>query len=72
MPSSRCPKCDGSMTDGFILDEGYGTYRVSTWQAGEPRKSIWQGIKQNKQEQLKVSTRRCQRCGFLESYALPR
>lgn len=69
MPSGRCPKCDGSMTDGFILDESHGWLGVSTWQAGEPRKSIWTGIKRSKADQLKISTRRCERCGYLESYA---
>jgi hypothetical protein len=69
MPSGRCPKCDGSMADGFIVDEGYGHYAVSTWHPGQPRKSIWTGIKRSKAEQLKISTRRCERCGYLESYA---
>ena len=57
------------MSDGFVIDEGHGVYKVSTWQAGEPRKSIWTGIKRPKADQLKISTRRCERCGFLESYA---
>lgn len=66
----RCPKCDGSMSEGFVLDEGYGHYRVTRWQPGAPKKSIWTGIKQKKADQLKVSTRRCDRCGYLELYAL--
>ena len=70
MPLGRCPKCDGSMSEGFIFDEGHGIYKVATWQADKPRKSIWTGIKRSKADQLKISTRRCQRCGFLESYAL--
>jgi hypothetical protein len=72
MPSGRCPKCDGSMADGFIVDEGYGHYGVSTWHPGQPRKSIWTGIKRSTADQLKISTRRCERCGYLESYALSR
>ena len=67
---SSCPKCNGSMTEGFIVDQGdYGTAHVSTFQAGAPRKSFWTGLKQNKEDQLAVTTLRCNRCGFLESYA---
>lgn len=69
MPSGRCPKCDGSMADGFIFDEAQGRYAVSTWQSGKPVKSIWTGIKRSKADQLQISTRRCERCGYLESYA---
>ena len=68
--SGRCLKCDGSMAEGFILDEGYGRFGVSTWQSGKPKRSFWMGIKQSKADQLKISSRRCERCGFLELYAL--
>ena len=67
--SDGCPKCGGRMTEGFVIDEGYGTAHVSTWQQGEPRKSFWTGIKKSKKEQIKVETWRCDRCGYLESYA---
>jgi hypothetical protein len=56
------------MTDGFIVDEGYGHYAVSTWHPGQPRRSIWTGIKRSKADQLKIPTRRCERCGYPESY----
>ena len=67
---THCPKCGGSMTEGFIVDHGdYGTAHVSTFQSGQPRKSFWTGLKQNKADQVAVTTFRCGRCGFLESYA---
>ena len=66
---NSCPKCNGTMAEGFVIDEGYGTAHVSTWQEGEPRRSIWTGIKKSKENQAKVTTWRCKRCGFLESYA---
>ena len=66
-----CPKCQGRMTEGFIVDSGdYGTASVSTWQGGEPKKSFWTGLKQDKKAQIQVTTWRCDRCGFLENYAL--
>ncbi len=67
---AHCPKCNGSMTKGFIVDHGdYGTSHVSTFQAGEPTKGFFGQLKQNKKEQFKVTTLRCNRCGYLESYA---
>ena len=67
----ECPKCQGRMTEGFIVDSGdYGTASVSTWQGGEPKKSFWTGLKQDKKAQIQVTTWRCDRCGFLENYAL--
>lgn len=65
-----CPKCNGAMKKGFIIDHGdYDRAHVSTYQPGEPRRSIWTGIKKDKQEQLKIVTYRCNRCGYLENYA---
>lgn len=65
----QCPKCSSGMAAGFILDQGYGSFGVSKWQDGQPKKSIWTGVKLNKSDQVEVVTWRCERCGFLESYA---
>ena len=67
---TNCPKCDGSMTEGFIVDHGdYSIARVASYQPGEPRRSFWTGVKENKQEQIAITTMRCTRCGYLENYA---
>ena len=67
---AHCPKCNGSMVEGFIVDQGdYGTAHVSTFQAGPPRKSFWTGLKQSKEDQIAVTTLRCGGCGYLESFA---
>ena len=67
---SSCPKCNGSMSEGFIVDEGsYGTASVSTYQSGQPSVSYWTGLKQDKKAQIAVTTLRCNRCGYLENYA---
>ncbi len=40
--SSRCPKCDREMEQGFILDNAAkGIQVASRWAAGVPRKSFW-------------------------------
>jgi hypothetical protein len=70
--SKTCPKCSGRMETGFIVDAGdYGAAHVSRWQPGEPRKSFWTGLKIAKAAMIEVTTLRCGRCGFLESYATP-
>ena len=67
---SNCAKCGGSLSAGFIVDEGYGSHEVSRWQDGEPKRAWYGGVKASKSDQIQVSTFRCDRCGYLESYAL--
>jgi hypothetical protein len=57
------------MEVGFTLDEGYGTYSVSRWIAGEPVRSIWMGLKLRGRKKQPVATYRCRSCGLLEHYA---
>lgn len=73
MRSNSCPKCQGSMAEGFIVDIGQnGRRTVATWVGGTPEKNIWVGIKLGKRLRLEIETWRCGRCGFLENYAKPR
>ncbi len=65
-----CPKCDGSMERGFVLDHTHGGRGVNHWSAGEPRTSFWTGTKLS-EHQIPIATFRCRKCGFLESYAQP-
>jgi hypothetical protein len=65
-----CPRCTGSMEPGFLIDVGHGQTAVPKWAAGEPHSSFWSaGLKLRGKEQLPVTTYRCRRCGYLESYA---
>ena len=66
-----CPRCSGSMEPGYVIDVSYGKTGVSQWVAGEPETSWWMGggLKLRGKEQLPVTTYRCRRCGYLESYA---
>ncbi len=57
------------MEPGYVIDEGYGTRTVANWVAGEPQRSMWTGLKLRGQDKLPITTYRCCRCGFLESYA---
>lgn len=60
-----CPKCEGEMEEGFIVDTwgrvGHGSSKQE-W--GNDRNFIGQ-LKTKKQ----IATYRCTSCGFLESYA---
>ena len=58
------------MEPGYIIDEGHGGNRkVETFVAGEPQKSFWTGLSLRGKDRLEVTTYRCRRCGYLESYA---
>ena len=69
-PNATYIKCGGAMVSGFVMDQGHGIFHVSKWQRGEPRKSFWSGVKLSREQQFEVTTFRCDRCGYLESYAL--
>ena len=69
MQSKQCPKCSGSMAEGFVVDASHGTAGVSTWVEGPPQKSVWTGVKFTGRPRSEITTWRCARCGFLEHYA---
>ena len=79
--NQRCPKCNGEMTQGFIVDRGnaeislrsremgFGTRHVSKWAPGTPVKSLL--LMTKVRNALPIGTFRCSSCGYLESYASP-
>jgi hypothetical protein len=64
-----CPKCSGKMEEGFIYDQFDAIRLVSKWVEGVPEKSIWTGVKIKGRKTIETQTFRCDKCGFLESYA---
>ncbi|MDF7775136.1 PF20097 family protein [Sphingomonas sp. AOB5] len=68
MRSNACPKCQGSMTQGFVLAETQGMKTVSSWVEGSPVKG-WFGVKLGKRVTHEIQSWRCTRCGYLENYA---
>jgi hypothetical protein len=69
---TRCPKCNGEMVQGFIVDWHLGPRLVSTWAEGPPEKAFWTGTKSPAYEDcIPVGTFSCSGCGFLEPYAQP-
>ena len=57
------------MSEGFVIDRGDGTRKVQKWVEGEPVRSFWLGLDTEGREAFEVATYRCDRCGYLESYA---
>ena len=69
--SRTCPKCSGAMVDGYVVDHTHGGSAVAAWREGKARKSFWVGLKLGGTTPLDITTWRCRRCGYLESYAAP-
>lgn len=57
------------MAVGVIVDHSHGSSFPARWQRGAAVVSKWWGLRQDRKAQLDVQTWRCNRCGFLESYA---
>ena len=66
---TECSKCNGAMTEGFILDHGdYEYKRQQIWVEGVPKSSFWSGIKTSGTNAFIVQVFRCADCGYLEFY----
>ena len=58
------------MEKGFVADKAhYSVPETQNWVEGVPERTFWSGIKLKGKEVLPVMTYRCERCGYLESYA---
>lgn len=67
-----CPKCNGAMERGFILDHHDGEALQSSWIEGSPQRvRFWtyRGVKTQNKRKFHIDTLRCEQCGYLESYA---
>ena len=69
MTSPRCPKCESRMEEGFVLDQSHAASLQAAWIEGKPQRSFWTGLKVTKDIRHPITTYRCERCGYLESYA---
>ena len=66
----ECPRCSGAMELGFVADKAhYSVPETQKWVGGIPERSFWSGLKMKDRAIVPVSTYRCERCGYLESYA---
>ncbi len=60
----HCPKCQGSMTEGVVIDHKDSLRQVSHWLEGPPVKT-WFGLRLKGRKSRPIQTFRCNRCGFL-------
>ena len=65
----ECPKCSRGMEAGYTLDLTHGGQAQSSWVDGPPEKSFWLGLKVSGHQRVPITTFRCPKCGYLESYA---
>lgn len=66
----ECLRCGGRMERGFVADKAHYSVPVTQeWVEGAPETSFWSGLKMKDRDILPVSTFRCEKCGYLESYA---
>jgi hypothetical protein len=70
MTVTTCSKCGAHMELGYLLDRGdHNVSGIATWIEGQPRRGLFGALKISGRRRLQVATMRCERCGFLESYA---
>jgi hypothetical protein len=61
------------MSEGFVVDRGdQNRPAQQKWVEGEPVRSFWLGLHTRGREKFTVTTWRCDKCGYLESYAQDR
>jgi hypothetical protein len=64
----ECIRCRAQMEAGYVVDTRAGS-KQQNWSPGEPISSAWTGLK-GKADSVPVTTFRCPKCGYLESFAI--
>jgi hypothetical protein len=65
----KCPKCNGNMLQGFMIDYAHSALYVGAWYEGQPEKSFWIKTRRPKTQGIPIGAFRCQQCGLLELYS---
>jgi hypothetical protein len=74
MPQSqlKCVRCQGRMEIGVVVDRAHsGMPTRETWVQGIPKWSRWMGLTIKGLPKFPVVSYRCEKCGYLDSYANP-
>jgi hypothetical protein len=66
----ECIHCHVAMESGFVLDGRHEGFAQEQWYSGKAKPSFWMGLKLEKDKIITVTTWRCPKCGYLESYAV--
>jgi hypothetical protein len=65
----ECIRCHAQMESGWVPDNTHSGLQQQNWSTGEPQPSFWTGLKVEGDQVIPVTTFRCPKCGYLESYA---
>jgi len=68
----QCIRCHAHMEVGFVPDSNHSGCQQQNWSPGKTRTDFWTGLKLKADSLVPVTTLRCPKCGYLESYAIPR
>jgi hypothetical protein len=60
------------MDEGFLVDRRRKRNDLPIWVEGEPVRWFWGSLKLRGRVRYHATTRRCGKCGYLESFALDR
>lgn len=77
MTQNACPECGAAMEEGFIpYMASPGAAMQLAWQRGIPESRKFLGLKSravklNENECVRITARRCTKCGLLKLYARP-
>ena len=64
---SKCPKCNGSMQEGWIPDWSHGGIRCLEWTPGQPEHA-WLGNYKTPTDRAPIIAYSCCDCGYIELY----
>lgn len=69
----NCSKCNGTMTEGFILELAPGVLSANTfqtvWIEDPPQKDARRRVDIRAKRKYYIASYRCESCGLLEEYA---
>lgn len=68
--SVECIRCHAKMEVGFVPDNTHSGFQQPKWSPGVPQPSFWTGLKLKADSVIPVTTFRCLKCGYLESFAI--
>jgi len=68
-PELTCPKCDGELELGFVVDPSIGMVKPGLWVEGTAELNLMRGTTLTGKRSYGIDAYRCVRCGYLELYA---
>jgi hypothetical protein len=64
-PALPCPKCQGQLVQGYVVEGIHEGVALSMWIIGQPTSDLFTRLKLT-DAKMPIGTFRCQSCGYLE------